>query len=207
MNQNKIKWLAAGLMLIDHIGLILNLEILRIVGRLSFPLFVWVFAQNWQRENDKKKLSKRLLLFGILSEIPYILMSDHWSLNVMFSFFFVTQTFIYLKKSEHKLLILILGIIGAEILKIDYGWYGVASSLLMLEFKVSQGWILGWSLINILYTVYCGWLPQMAAIFAPLILIFYKPNHDRKPSAIEKKFFYYFYPIHIAGLAALQAIM
>jgi len=207
MNQNQIKWLAAGLMLVDHIGLILNLEILRIVGRLSFPLFVWVFAQNWQRDNDKNKLSKRLLLFGILSEIPYILMSKHLSLNVMFSFFWITQTFLYLRKSENKLLVLAVGMISAEILKIDYGWYGVASSLLMLEFKVSQEWILGWSLVNILYTVYCGWLPQMFAMFAPLILIFYKPSHDKKPNELEKRFFYYFYPIHMAGLAALRAIV
>ncbi len=207
MNQNQIKWLAAGLMLVDHIGLILNLEILRIIGRLSFPLFIWVFAQNWRRDNDKKRLSIRLLLFGVLSEIPYILMSDNLSLNVMFSFLWTTQTFTQLKKSKHKLLVLILGMIGAEIFKIDYGWYGIACSLMMLEFKVSQPWILGWSLINILYTVYCGWLPQMTALFAPLILIFYKADNDKKPSAIEKKFFYYFYPIHIAGLAALKAIL
>lgn len=207
MNQNQIKWLAAGLMLADHIGLVLNLEILRIIGRLSFPLFVWVFAQNWRRDHDKNKLSKQLLLFGILSEIPYILMSNKLNLNVMFSFLCITQTFKYLKKFKPKILILILGMIGAEILNIDYGWYGIASSLLMLEFKVSQEWILGWSLVNILYTVYCGWLPQMFAMFAPLILIFYKPSHDRKPNAIEKRFFYYFYPIHIASLAALRAII
>jgi len=134
-------------------------------------------------------------------------MSNKLNLNVMFSFLCITQTFKYLKKFKPKILILILGMIGAEILNIDYGWYGIASSLLMLEFKVSQEWILGWSLVNILYTVYCGWLPQMFAMFAPLILIFYKPSHDRKPNAIEKRFFYYFYPIHIASLAALRAII
>jgi len=207
MNQNQIKWIATGLMLTDHIGLILNLQILRILGRLSFPLFIWVFAQNWRRENDKNKLSRQLLLFAILSQIPYVLMSNQLKLNVMFSFFWITKTFLYLRKSENKLLVLAVGMIGGEILKIDYGWYGIASSLLMLEFKVSQHWILGWSLINVAYTIYSGWHPQIFAIFTPLILIFYKPNHDRKPSAIEKRFFYYFYPIHIAGLAALRAII
>lgn len=207
MNQIQIKWLAAGLMLTDHIGLVFNLEILRIIGRLSFPLFVWVFAQNWRRDNDKNKLLKQLLLFGILSEIPYILMSNQLKLNVMFSFLWIVQTFGYLKKLEPKLLILILGMIGAEVLNIDYGWYGIACSLLMLEFKPTQAWILGWSLTNIVYTIYCGWIPQIFAIFTPLILIFYKANHDKKPSQLEKKFFYYFYPIHLAGLAALQAII
>jgi len=207
MNQNQIKWLAAGLMLVDHIGLILNLEILRIVGRLSLPLFVWVFAQNWRRDNDKNKLSKQLLLFGVLSQIPYIMLTNQLNPNIMFSFFWITQTFICLKKSEHKLLILILGMLGAEILKIDYGWYGIASSLLMLEFKVSQPWILGWSLINVAYTVYNGSLSQMAALFAPLILIFYKPGNNEKPSELEKKFFYYGYPIHMAGLAIIKGLM
>jgi len=134
-------------------------------------------------------------------------MSDRLNLNVMFSFFWVTQTFMYLKKSEHKILILVLGMVRAEILRIDYGWYGIASSLLMLEFKVSQPWILGWSLVNILYTIYCGWLPQIAAIFAPWILIFYKPNHDEKPSELEKRFFYYTYPIHLSTLAILRGLI
>ena len=97
--------------------------------------------------------------------------------------------------------------IGAELLNIDYGWYGIACSLLMLEFKPTQAWILGWSLTNIVYTIYYGWIPQMFAIFAPLILIFHKPNRDHKPSAIEKRFFYYFYPIHIAGLTALRTVI
>jgi TraX protein len=55
MNQNKIKWLATLLMLIDHVGVLIELEPMRILGRLSFPLFAWVFAQNWQRPNEKKK--------------------------------------------------------------------------------------------------------------------------------------------------------
>jgi hypothetical protein len=97
--------------------------------------------------------------------------------------------------------------IGAEVLNMDYGWYGIACSLLMLELKFTQAWILGWVLTNVVYTVYCGWLPQIFAIFAPLILMFYKPNHDEKPSQLEKKFFYYFYPIHIAILAAVKSII
>jgi len=66
-----------------------------------------VFAQNWRRDNDKERLSKRLLLFGILSEVPYILLTNQLNLNVMFSFLGITQTFGYLKKLEPKILILI----------------------------------------------------------------------------------------------------
>jgi len=207
MNQNQIKWLAAALMLVDHIGLILNLEILRIAGRLSFPLFTWVFAQNWRRDNNKGKLSKQLLLFGILSEIPYILLTNQINLNVMFSFLWIVQTFECIKKFEPKLLVLMLGMIGAEVLNVDYGWYGITCGLSMLEFKVTQHWCIGWVFTNIFYAISSGNPYQIAAIAAPTILMFHTKSTDKKPSELEKKIFYYGYPIHMAGLAAIRGLM
>ena len=52
MTQNQIKWLATLLMLVDHIGFLLEAEPMRIIGRLSFPLFAWIFAQNWKRREN-----------------------------------------------------------------------------------------------------------------------------------------------------------
>ena len=49
MSQNHMKWLATLLMLLDLIGFLLEAEPMRIIGRLSFPLFAWIFAQNWKK--------------------------------------------------------------------------------------------------------------------------------------------------------------
>ena len=38
MSQNQIKWLATILLLIAQIGLLLEAEPMRIIGRLSFPM-------------------------------------------------------------------------------------------------------------------------------------------------------------------------
>jgi len=76
MSQNQIKWLAAVLMLIDHIGFMIEAEPMRIIGRLSFPLFAWVLAQNWKRREPSssgKRLITRLLLFGIIAQLPYMI--------------------------------------------------------------------------------------------------------------------------------------
>jgi len=48
---------------------------------------------------------------------------------------------------------------------------------------------------------------QIFAIFTPIILAYHNSTKDRKPTASEKKFFYYFYPIPLAGLAALKAVI
>lgn len=208
MNQNQIKWLAAILMLIDHIGVLTEIEPIRILGRLSFPLFAWVFAKNWQRPNDKKKLITKLLLFGVLSQIPYILLFGNFRLNMMFSFATVAITFHCIRKFNNKIAVLGISLASAEILQINYGWYAIACTLLMIDLRNKRNrlWLCGWLVINIAYAISSqNWI-QIFAVLAPLILAYYDERKDEKPSELEKKFFYYFYPVHMAVLAASQKI-
>ncbi|MEG3859538.1 TraX family protein [Microcoleus sp. herbarium12] len=196
-------------MLIDHIGVLIELEPMRILGRLSFPLFAWVFAQNWQRPNEKKSLVTRLILFGAISQIPYILLFKNLQPNIMFSFAVAATTFGCIRKFDRKIAILGIGLAGSQILNVSYGWYAVTCPLMMISLK-GQGdrlWWFGWIVTNIIYTITAGCWYQIFAALAPLILKYHDPKCDRKPGAIEKRFFYYFYPIHIAGLAALRAII
>jgi positive regulator of sigma E activity len=208
MSQNQIKWLAAILMLVDHVGVLIEIEPLRIIGRLSFPLFAWVFAQNWQRSNDKKALTMRLLLFGVLSQIPYTLLFGNLQLNIMFSFATVAITFYCIRKFNRKIATLGAGLFGAQILQVNYGWYAITCTLLMIDFKNKRNrlWLCGWLIVNIAYTISSqNWI-QIFAILAPLILTYYDERKDKKPSALEKRFFYYLYPLHMAVLAASRAI-
>ena len=209
MNQNQIKWLATVLMLIDHIGFMVEVEPMRIIGRLSFPLFAWVFAQNWQRPGNKNSLITRLILFGVISQIPYVLLFNKLQLNIMFSFAAAALVFQCIRKFDRKIEILGISLISATILKIDYGWYAIACPLLMigLKEKGSRLWWWGWVVANVGYAITCNNWIQIFAVFAPLILTYYDSSKDQKPSTLEKKFFYYFYPLHLGGLAALRTII
>jgi hypothetical protein len=97
----------------------------------------------------------------------------------------------------------------AQGLHVSYGWYAVACPLLMINLKGTgdRMWWIGWTVINVIYTITCNYPFQILAIFTPLILAYHNPAKNRKPTAIEKKFFYYFYPIHLAVLAALRAVL
>jgi TraX protein len=149
----------------------------------------------------------RLILFGAISQIPYILLFDNLQLNIMFSFAVTTTTFECIRKFDRKIAILGIGLAGSQILNMNYGWYSVACPLMMISLKGKGNrlWWFGWIATNIIYTVTTGYWYQIFAALAPLILKYHDPKCDRKPNAIEKRFFYYFYPIHMAGLAALQA--
>lgn len=212
MNQNQIKWLATILMLIDHVGFLIEAEPMRIIGRLSFPMFAWVFAQNWKRrepDTPAKPLITRLILFGIIAQIPYILLFMNLRVNILISFAMTAIAFSQIHKSSKKIFTLTGGIIAAEVLGVDYGWYALICPLMMINLKGAGGrlWWTSWIVTNIIYTATSGSLIQIFAIFTPIILAYHNQAKDRKPTAIEKKFFYYFYPIHLAGLAALKAVI
>ena len=212
MSQNQIKILATLLMCIDHIGFMLNLEPLRAMGRLSFPLFCWIFSQNWQRNKTDEtahNLMGRLMIFGCISQIPYILLFNRLELNILFSFLLSTECFYLIRKTNKKIFMLILGIATAQILNTSYEWYAIMCPLMLMGFNNRSGkmWWSIWILTNITYTLTSGYLTQILAVTAPLILIYNDPKKDRKPTASEKKFFYYFYPLHLAGLAAIKGIL
>lgn len=211
MSQSQIKWIATILMVIDHIGFLIEAEPMRIIGRLSFPLFAWIFAQNWKRrgEGSAKPLINRLMLFGIIAQIPHLLLFHTIQLNILISFVITAITLTQIHKSNKKILMLTIGLITAQLLGVTYGWYAILCPLLMINLKKggNRGWWISWSVTNILYTATCGSLIQIFAIFTPIILLYHNPANDRKPSAIEKKFFYYFYPIHLAGLAAMRTVL
>jgi hypothetical protein len=138
-----------------------------------------------------------------------MLLFRNLQLNIMFSFAVAALTLSYIRRFDHKIAVLSTGLVSAQILGVTYGPYAVACPLLMIRWKGggSRLWWFGWTIANIAYTISCKSWIQIFAIFAPLVLVYYDTSKDQKPTALEKRFFYYFYPLHLGGLAALRTIV
>lgn len=78
-----IKAIAVILMLTDHLAIaflgwgLINSEIytiMRIAGRMSFPLFAFMLVNGWQKTKNKKRYFDNMALFALISQLPYIAM-------------------------------------------------------------------------------------------------------------------------------------
>lgn len=75
-------------MLAEHVDRFLlqgryNLDTL---GRLAFPLFAFALCFNLARSDRVGQSIRRLLVFGVLTQIWYQSLQDHFVLNVLFTF-------------------------------------------------------------------------------------------------------------------------
>ena len=92
LNGFHLKLIAICTMFVDHLGYTLfpgDLW-LRCVGRVAFPIFCFLIAEGCVYTHDRKKYAARLLVFALLSEIPYNLMNsgmiwDPYDQNVLWT--------------------------------------------------------------------------------------------------------------------------
>ncbi len=83
LNGFHLKLIAICTMFIDHMGhtLFPGVMWLRCIGRVAFPIFCFLIAEGCIYTHDRKKYAARLLVFALLSEIPFNLMTGGWVWN------------------------------------------------------------------------------------------------------------------------------
>lgn len=163
MSRFIIQILAMLLMTIDHIGMLLITdptlyEIMRLVGRLAFPLFAFLLGEGFRHTSNIKKYLFRLFIFGFLIEAGAFIgqfifgNTGHTELNIYLTLFMglLISSLIMNKKIYIKLLSLIplfivfytdtylnsIVLFGKTLgITFEYGLYGILIILSFTLFK------------------------------------------------------------------------
>jgi hypothetical protein len=159
-------------MLIDHaIKSVINVDShVLVLGRLAFPIFAFMAVEGYFHTHNYYKYILRLLVFALISEVPYNLMKsgtifDTFDQNVLWTFLLALLCIrvIDLVKSKCKMPLYILsaifisliGLIIGSMTYVDYGGMGVLMVLIFYFFHERKWWcmlseFLSLLLINVL---------------------------------------------------------
>jgi hypothetical protein len=216
--REALKIIAIITMTMDHIGIILhpNVFLLRVVGRLAFPLFAYLIALGIESTKRPGKYLLTLVSFALISQIPYSLAFEIQlieRLNIIFPLFLSALTLYALKrgKTQTFLIGLIFSILISIALNMEGTFYVILIVACMkLVIKKPEIGVLALVGVNLLL------FPdiQLFSLLAvPLILM-----HMINPLKIEtvisersvyyllqKYFFYLFYPLHLVLLYSINA--
>lgn len=205
-----LKLLAILSMVIDHGGLVIFGEalpytpfhnriywIMRCIGRLAFPIFLFLLVEGYFHTKNLKKYMIRLFLFALISEIPYDLafsktLFDFSSQNVFWTLLISVGMFAAIERFPDFYLLCIVAAAGISwLIQADYVYMGpiIAAVLFICRNQVLRR--------NILTVISLCFEPPAIASLLPINL------YNGKKGISLKYFFYIFYPLHLLLLYAV----
>lgn len=216
-----IKIIACVTMLIDHIKYAIPETtnfITMYFGRISFPLFAFLLTEGYIHTSNLKRYYKRLIIFAIISQIPFMLfrtlVSEDKMLNIMFTLLLGLITITIYDKEKRKYIsipaILLIIYLGKKI-NVDYGWFGIATIFILYLFKDKKVILsIAYGILLLLYFYYNEILVFNKAIICYyifyLIPIIFIMMYNGKLGKKTKYFYYTFYPVHMLILYLISFV-
>ena len=222
----QLKYIAFLSMLADHVNKALIYPFLSgegilqrisdafdILGRIAFPLFAFFLVEGFFKTGNRKKYLASLLIFGIISEIPFDMalsgvFFEPNSNNIMFT-----------------LALMLITIWTIDILKekmqnmSKYIWYPVSFVIvgIMCIISMVTGLDYEYHAIMIGYLFYIFYNKRVFAIFLGYLAIFKEVwsllgfslilTYNGKRGKQNKLFNYCFYPVHLLILGILRMVL
>ncbi|MBK5252660.1 MAG: hypothetical protein JJE29_08530 [Peptostreptococcaceae bacterium] len=205
-----LKVLACIFMLIDHVGYMFfpQFIILRVVGRLAFPIFAYGVAMGYRKTSNLGRYMKRLAVFSLIAQVPYIWFSPG-NLNIMPTLL-VGLWVVWLHENGGRYGFVLAGllVVTGDILHLQYGSYGLMMIWIFYIYSERKGILaLAYAAMSIFFAWAYGWpfsmVMQLFSIGAlPFIFADWKVK-----LRVNRYFFYAFYPGHIIILLLIRMLI
>lgn len=239
LSQEHLKLIACLTMLIDHIGAVIVAQLyrqtgsaalpelydlMRLIGRISFPIYCFLLAEGAAHTGNPKKYALRLAIGALLAEIPYDL-AFYGRLNwgkqsVMITLLLGFCALVLMKKKDHllwKLAVALPFALAAKYLRTDYGANGI---LLIVLFGLSRELpakqlvqTLGiWFVFSPGHQMFLNWFAgikatvQEWAILAMIPICLYNGEKHSHSKPLQWAF-YLFYPVHLTVLYGVSLLL
>lgn len=236
LSGNQLKIIAAVTMLIDHIGFILFPQylILRVIGRIAFPIYAFMIAEGCAYTKNKRKYFLDIFSLALLCQIAYFLYDGSRDLGILVTFSLSILLIYTLEGIKERLFIkecpkkekiiavsvFLLGTLAVYLLntryRVDYGFWGCMAPVFASVFKNiknapsmlkkldSIGMQVLMLAIALLILALTTYDIQLYSFLALPILFAYSGARGKLKM---KRFFYIFYPSHLLILHIISHFM
>lgn len=190
-------------MVLDHIRHIIPGDniLLFALGRLALPFFVYGIVVGFYYSRDLNNYLVRLFLLAIVSQVPYLLFFDYFSLNIIFSLFYglCLISLLYYKQ------FLICSIFIFSIIFLPISYFTIVSILLLYLFYYDKKSLLFSQFFNVaLYSFLVGDFIYLF-YFLPWPFILYNKYFFLNFSF--GRLLYFVYPIHFIVLFLIKRFL
>ena len=222
-------------MLCDHLWgtIVPGNDWLTCIGRLAFPLFAFMIVEGYTRTSNLRKYVKRLLLFAIISEIPFNLAMGSRVFypihqNILWSFLIAIGLIHWNEKVKEKqvwkrilvgLASVLIGYVGGIITFVDFYHAGILTVLVFYFFKNRKWWCYLGQLVCLWYINFemiggfsyeinlfgetYFFVRQGIAILALIPIWLYKGKQGYHSKTLQY-IYYAFYPLHLLILGSIK---
>ena len=227
LNRNQIKYVAIIAMIIDHIGMFLLspgvaeaawpkvalYASMRVIGRLTGPIMLFFLVEGFIHTSSRKKYAIRLLVFGLISQIPYAL--SHYNtlpvmdFNVIITLFITFLMLVASEKIKNRVLrIIVTFALIMVTFCCDWGVVGPFMAWLFYQFRNDRKMqVKAYAFVCAIQVISaaiflakngCHWYGEMwqAGMFLVIPFLLSYNGQAGSKAAVNKWIFYIIYPLH-----------
>ena len=185
-------------------------DVFDIIGRIAFPLFCFMLVEGYFKTRNRKKYLLNLLLFGVISEVPFDMFTTasffnmNWN-NVMFTLALVLVTVWIIDTLKEKMqkrpkalwyLVSILIVLGMCIvsmsLSLDYEHHAILIGYFFYLFHDMPVFAIPFG--------YASMFKEPWALLGFGLTLTYDGERGKQ----HKMLYYWFYPVHLLILGLLR---
>ena len=224
LSNNQLKVIAMVAMVADHVGAYLfpQVTILRIIGRLAFPIYAYMIAEGCRYTRSMGRYLASMAVMATLCQVTYFIAMDSLYMCILVTFSLSIGLIWLLQFAEARqqdLFSRILVVLGfaavyflCEILPkqfpgtdycIDYGFIGVVLPVVIYGSKDKAGRLTSCFLALVCLAAFSPKI-QWWSLLAMIPLMLYNGQRGKWNM---KWFFYFFYPIHLLIIHGISLIL
>lgn len=223
LSGNQLKLIALITMTVDHMGLILfdQFILLRIVGRLAFPIFAWMIAEGCRHTRSMGRYLGVMAAVAFVCQVVYLIALRSLEMCIMVTFSLSVGLCWLLRIAREKkqplLWALVLAGVAAvffltEVLPsispvpygIDYGFYGVMLPVALYLCRNKKQQLVVAAAVLCLLALWADWNVQWFALLALPLLALYNGTRGKRKL---KWLFYLYYPAHLVVLFFVRILL